>query len=102
MHQRSQEGPNSVSIHAPRVGSDFPRMRDTRQPECFNPRSPCGERPDRYRDVQRWVYVSIHAPRVGSDGSPGKLLGCLCLECYTRGPVDIARLFTMRQYRRHA
>ena len=35
-----------ISIHAPRVGSDRQGKRKPR-PSCdFNPRSPCGERPD--------------------------------------------------------
>ena len=38
----------SVSTHAPLAGSDFrPRRRGHRR-RCFNPRSPCGERPRRY------------------------------------------------------
>ena len=33
----------------------------------FNPRSPCGERPEVVVFVQHVVAISIHAPRVGSD-----------------------------------
>ena len=33
-----------VSTHAPRVGSDDSRRVHQRCRECFNPRSPCGER----------------------------------------------------------
>ena len=56
-----------VSIHAPRVGSDFPGCRLCAELICFNPRSPRGERPA-YQDVdQQPIIVSIHAPRVGSD-----------------------------------
>ena len=37
-----------VSIHAPRVGRDTsPRMSKTWRP-CFNPRAPCGARPQRF------------------------------------------------------
>ena len=34
----------------------------------FNPRSPCGERPDVNHDFIKSFTISIHAPRVGSDG----------------------------------
>ena len=33
----------------------------------FNPRSPCGERPDQCIKGLLVVRISIHAPRVGSD-----------------------------------
>ena len=33
----------------------------------FNPRSPCGERPDAPETVRFVRSISIHAPRVGSD-----------------------------------
>ena len=35
-----------ISIHAPRVGSDGSTTRRARQTSNFNPRSPCGERPN--------------------------------------------------------
>ena len=78
-----------ISIHAPRVGSDYqrakqrPRRKDfnPRSPcgerlptgksgsNCtyFNPRSPCGERLTRAPSRWSWMMISIHAPRVGSD-----------------------------------
>ena len=104
----------SISIHAPRVGSDdghyakrYPEQRfqstlpvwgatptwNARLPNLknFNPRSPCGERPDLIVRPDGGVYfnprspcgerlydplpkaempaISIHAPRVGSDSS---------------------------------
>ena len=57
-----------ISIHAPRVGSDYIPELDPRFFYHFNPRSPCGERraADKLLDCQR--AISIHAPRVGSDG----------------------------------
>ena len=33
----------------------------------FNPRSPCGERPEKVSDDKYIRKISIHAPRVGSD-----------------------------------
>ena len=79
-----------ISIHAPRAGSDccaYPPIRST---NYFNPRSPCGERPDntrRYHGYNQFQstlpvrgatsavsllrlpprLISIHAPRAGSD-----------------------------------
>ena len=35
---------NYISIHAPRVGSDFLQLHMTKLIKNFNPRSPCGER----------------------------------------------------------
>ena len=56
-----------ISIHAPRVGSDRrPRKRNAR-PENFNPRSPRGERRYRRKIFDIPHVISIHAPRVGSD-----------------------------------
>ena len=34
----------------------------------FNPRSPCGERPEVVPPEAAAEEISIHAPRVGSDG----------------------------------
>ena len=56
----------SISIHAPRVGSDASSFGAVSSVFDFNPRSPCGER-------RSWSFqapmlrISIHAPRVGSD-----------------------------------
>ena len=33
----------------------------------FNPRSPCGERPEAQTEEEKTTVISIHAPRVGSD-----------------------------------
>ena len=80
----------SISIHAPRTGSDTPTERriiwvwqfqstlpargattkiakthGSRQ--YFNPRSPHGERPTRQAYPFRRKPISIHAPRTGSD-----------------------------------
>ena len=59
-----------ISIHAPRVGSDYRGHGAFRIGEHFNPRSPCGERRCRSGQPDRLVAISIHAPRVGSDGNP--------------------------------
>ena len=38
--------PRAISIHAPRVGSDRQSRKRPNGGRYFNPRSPCGERPD--------------------------------------------------------
>ena len=55
-----------ISIHAPRVGSDSRSRSPHTRRYNFNPRSPRGERP---QARTRWCSyrISIHAPRVGSD-----------------------------------
>ena len=79
----------TISIHAPRVGSDRRTEKGGYNHYDFNPRSPCGERPwkisawlgqekfqstlpvwgatVRGRSRGCWSSISIHAPRVGSD-----------------------------------
>ena len=56
-----------ISIHAPRVGSDFSDHSCTSSQCYFNPRSPCGERQRNVAFCQPFFEISIHAPRVGSD-----------------------------------
>ena len=86
----------SISIHAPRMGSDpthcpisrsrryfNPRSPDgerrrmeltkRRRTSYFNPRSPDGERPSGRRLPDRRQPISIHAPRMGSDRENGHL-----------------------------
>ena len=57
----------SISIHAPRTGSD----EDSASAFCslwhFNPRSPHGERQDYLDGRTEREGISIHAPRTGSD-----------------------------------
>ena len=57
-----------ISIHAPRVGSDALSVL-TVWWSClyFNPRSPCGERQKGSFVSSSSSSISIHAPRVGSD-----------------------------------
>ena len=58
---------NLISIHAPRVGSDYFAHFVLRLDFYFNPRSPCGERQASLKDWKEPSQISIHAPRVGSD-----------------------------------
>ena len=82
-------GPCWISIHAPHAGSDGFAATIARDWPNFNPRSPCGERPDEFfpamvlfvfqstlpmrgatslpfQEMQD-SYISIHAPHAGSD-----------------------------------
>ena len=58
---------NTISIHAPRVGSDDARRHSRRAQMHFNPRSPRGERLSKSYARYDVNLISIHAPRVGSD-----------------------------------
>ena len=58
----------SISIHAPRTGSDIRLDIVLLFPMHFNPRSPHGERPKTRTRRTNMKIISIHAPRTGSDG----------------------------------
>ena len=57
----------SISIHAPLAGSDPVGSVAPESNPDFNPRSPCGERPERHRLWPCERVISIHAPLAGSD-----------------------------------
>ena len=57
----------SISIHAPRGGSDKDYHHHCQTAFYFNPRSPWGERLCLYSLSSPPRYISIHAPRGGSD-----------------------------------
>ncbi len=57
----------SISIHAPRTGSDVLLRLTNRLHPHFNPRSPHGERPCVRPSHFFARCISIHAPRTGSD-----------------------------------
>ena len=57
----------TISIHAPRTGSDPATFSGTGTGSHFNPRSPHGERLIRRLLLICNVNISIHAPRTGSD-----------------------------------
>ena len=56
-----------ISIHAPHAGSDLQQLSRQERRCHFNPRSPCGERPERYDIIMKLTPISIHAPHAGSD-----------------------------------
>ena len=61
----------TISIHAPRTGSDGLRPCAVRPVRNFNPRSPHGER-QRATGVTMQPEISIHAPRTGSDAAASR------------------------------
>ena len=56
-----------VSTHAPLAGSDASTRARSGAVRCFNPRSPCGERPQGIMQITILPSVSTHAPLAGSD-----------------------------------
>ena len=70
--RRGDADRRSISIHAPRVGSDLTDIYTAiRRLQYFNPRSPRGERRRCRRFLPDIHGISIHAPRVGSDRGQG-------------------------------
>ena len=63
---------NSISIHAPRTGSDSYSNFAYARCKNFNPRSPHGERRKQAQKTNGWE-ISIHAPRTGSDSQHGSM-----------------------------
>ena len=57
----------TISIHAPRGGSDAKSDHAGWVVANFNPRSPWGERPQANQCCHTSKRISIHAPRGGSD-----------------------------------
>ena len=62
----------SISIHAPRVGSDSPRRIRSWIPSYFNPRSPCGERRSYLSGDTRWLEFQSTLPVWGATGAQQK------------------------------
>ena len=58
---------HAISIHAARVGSDLFSLPFKFKCADFNPRCPCGQRPENRFAQQQCCCISIHAARVGSD-----------------------------------
>ena len=61
-----------ISIHAPRAGRDCSDVARCSCQRDFNPRAPCGARPQGEQGIQGPAYsirrhISIHAPRAGRD-----------------------------------
>ena len=57
----------TISIHAPREGSDRAKRSWLSPTTNFYPRSPRGERPNYLSLILAMQNISIHAPREGSD-----------------------------------
>ena len=56
-----------ISTHAPLAGRDSARSTGLRRWLYFNPRAPCGARPDRPHSLSLRVGISTHAPLAGRD-----------------------------------
>ena len=61
-HAIVQHLPDTISIHAPRVGSDRFFCLDHSVDPDFNPRSPCGERHDDPDLIRRTIYFNPRSP----------------------------------------
>ena len=56
-----------ISIHAPLAGRDYHRHTRRCGHRYFNPRAPCGARPEIILVFRHGVEISIHAPLAGRD-----------------------------------
>ncbi len=88
-----------ISIHAPRTGSDRSRPDRAYHLRDFNPRSPHGERRDKgQHGLTMSDCISIHAPRTGSDkAEAGRLRaeGVFQSTLPARGATHISRLCSL-------
>ena len=65
--KQAEKANGSISIHAPRTGSDKHFHAKVGKCQYFNPRSPHGERRGKCVISIQPAQISIHAPRTGSD-----------------------------------
>ena len=56
-----------ISIHAPLAGRDPVPSAAQTWAEHFNPRAPCGARPNNKSMFDKGFTISIHAPLAGRD-----------------------------------
>ena len=63
-----------ISIHAPRAGCDPITEEEIKATVDFNPRTPCGVRPEIRVHTQHLQAISIHAPRAGCDTKKSRYL----------------------------
>ena len=56
-----------ISIHAPLAGCDTELLPARATRRYFNPRTPCGVRPNLAPNINARVIISIHAPLAGCD-----------------------------------
>ena len=61
-----------ISIHAPLAGCDLFGHISYFKSTYFNPRTPCGVRPQHHSCSSRRRRISIHAPLAGCDGRIGQ------------------------------
>ena len=89
---------NSVSTHAPLAGSDSPVTGSRSPTRCFNPRSPCGERPGPTSTTYRRAWFQPTLPLRGATPIPGAV--ALLTTVSTHAPLagsDYRRRLEARQ-----
>ena len=65
---RNDESQHPISIHAPLAGCDYKKDPRRYSQRYFNPRTPCGVRPNRnHRSQSRFIFQSTH-PLRGATG----------------------------------
>mgnify|MGYP004563878501 CR=1 FL=1 len=64
-----------ISILAPRAGRDLGRRALPPASVYFNPRAPCGARPEIIKQAGKEIIISILAPRAGRDSLASRLIG---------------------------
>ena len=77
---------DTISIHAPRAGSDQWVSQLAPRDSYFNPRSPCGERLLTTLVLLNRFSISIHAPRAGSDQT-ADFINCIAFGFQSTLPV---------------
>ena len=58
---------DEISIHVLRVEDDHPDESSSEQALYFNPRPPCGGRPQQAGEIIGIILISIHVLRVEDD-----------------------------------
>ena len=90
-----------ISIHAPHAGRDACPAYHSQSRSCyFNPRAPCGARPQGARRMNIRAKISIHAPHAGRDGAASPRVSVAWIFQSTRpmrGATG-ARQFKTRRY----
>ena len=67
---RAAGGNSTISIHAPRTGSDRAEAAETKAAALFQSTPPVRGATKGQRGHRRGIPISIHAPRTGSDRPP--------------------------------
>ena len=90
-----------ISIHAPHAGRDACPAYHSQSRSCyFNPRAPCGARPQGARRMNIRAKISIHAPHAGRDcaASPRVSVAWIFQSTRPMRGATGARQFKTRRY----